>query len=43
MEAAAGNDDLTMAKNTVRDKNVLVVKMFAIAEVVTVDMMATRA
>jgi hypothetical protein len=43
MEAAAGNDDLPMAKNTVRDKNVLVVKMLAIAEVMTVDTMATRA
>jgi hypothetical protein len=41
MEAMAGNDDVTMAK-MMWAKNLLMVKMFAVAEVMRLDMASTK-
>ena len=42
MEAMAGNDDVTMAKMMMWAKNLLMVKMFAVAEVMRLDMASTK-
>jgi hypothetical protein len=42
MEAMAANDYVTTAKVMMRGKNLLLVKMVAVAEAVRVDTMATK-
>jgi hypothetical protein len=43
MEPMVGNDEVTMAKTMMRAKKLLMMKMFVVAEVMRMEMTATKA